>query len=167
MITALHALLYSEDPPATRAFFRDVLGWPYLEDTSSEPGWLIFRSGPSEIGVHPNSWTYGGESTTVPIHHEVSLMCDDLGATMIGLSAKAPSLRANQWIVGSACAPPFGYQRPVRYCSSTRATRPHTACSALGRRVSKTYTSAMSTETSMSDFFASVKITPLTGGTSP
>ena len=44
MITALHALLYSEDPPATRAFFRDVLGWPYLEDTSSEPGWLIFRS---------------------------------------------------------------------------------------------------------------------------
>ncbi|HLM21580.1 MAG TPA: VOC family protein [Propionibacteriaceae bacterium] len=88
MITALHALLYSEDPPATRAFFRDVLGWPYLEDTSSEPGWLIFRSGPSEIGVHPNSWTYGGESTTVPIHHEVSLMCDDLGATMIGLSAK-------------------------------------------------------------------------------
>ena len=88
MITALHALLYSEDPSATRAFFRDVLGWPYLEDTSSEPGGLIFRSGPSEIGVHPNSWTYGGESTTVPIHHEVSLMCDDLGATMSELSAK-------------------------------------------------------------------------------
>ena len=63
MITALHALLYSEDPPATRAFLRDVLGWPYLEDTNSAPGWLIFRSGPSEIGVHPNSWSYGGEST--------------------------------------------------------------------------------------------------------
>ena len=88
MITALHALLYSEDPPATRAFFRDVLGWPYLEDTNSEPGWLIFRSGPSELGVHPNSWTYGGESTSVPIHHEISLMCDDLAATMTELSAK-------------------------------------------------------------------------------
>src|SRR5688572_31122115 len=88
MITALHALLYSEDPPATRAFLRDILGWPYLEDTNSEPGWLIFRSGPSELGVHPNSWTYGGESRRVPIHHEVSLMCDDLAATMRELSAK-------------------------------------------------------------------------------
>jgi hypothetical protein len=88
MITALHALRYSEDPPATRAFFREVLGWPYLEDTDSERGWLIFRSGPSEIGVHPNSWTYGGESTTVPIHHEISLMCDDLGATISELSAR-------------------------------------------------------------------------------
>jgi hypothetical protein len=29
------------------------------------------------------------------------------------------------------------------------------------------YASAMSTETSILDFFASVKITPLTGGTSP
>jgi hypothetical protein len=37
-------------------------------------------------------------------------------------------------------------------------TRPHTTCS---------YASAMSTETSIFDFFASVKITPLTGGTSP
>jgi catechol 2,3-dioxygenase-like lactoylglutathione lyase family enzyme len=88
MITAVHTLIYSADPPATRAFFRDVLGWPYLEDTTSEPGWLIFRSGPSEIGVHPNSWTYGGELTTVPIHHEISLMCDDLAATMSQLSAK-------------------------------------------------------------------------------
>ena len=88
MITAVHTLIYSEDPPATRAFFRDVLGWPYLEDTHSEPGWLIFRSGPSEIGVHPNSLTYGGESTTVPIHHEISLMCDDLAATMSQLSTK-------------------------------------------------------------------------------
>jgi hypothetical protein len=39
MITAVHALLYSEDPPATRAFLRDVIGWPYLEDANSEPGW--------------------------------------------------------------------------------------------------------------------------------
>ncbi|HEX6758955.1 MAG TPA: hypothetical protein VF086_11220 [Propionibacteriaceae bacterium] len=43
-----------------------MLGWPYLEDANSGPGWLIFRSGPSELAVHPNSWTYGGESTTVP-----------------------------------------------------------------------------------------------------
>jgi predicted enzyme related to lactoylglutathione lyase len=85
MITALHALLYSDDPPTTRAFLRDVLEWPFLENPESGPGWLIFRSGPSELGVHPNSW---GQTTTVPIHHELSLICDDLPATIKELSAK-------------------------------------------------------------------------------
>jgi predicted enzyme related to lactoylglutathione lyase len=88
MITALHALLYSDDPPTTRAFLRDVLEWPFLENPKSGPGWLIFRSGPSELGVHPNSWTYQGQTTTVPIHHELSLICDDLAATMKELGAK-------------------------------------------------------------------------------
>ncbi len=88
MITALHALLYSEDPPTTRAFLRDVLGWPFLENPESGPGWLIFRSGPSELGVHPSSWTYAGQTTTLPVHHEISLICDDLAATMEELSAK-------------------------------------------------------------------------------
>ena len=31
MITAVHTLIYSDDAPATRAFFRDVLGWPFVE----------------------------------------------------------------------------------------------------------------------------------------
>jgi predicted enzyme related to lactoylglutathione lyase len=88
MITAIHALLYSEDPPTTRAFLRDVLEWPFVENVESGPGWLIFRSGPSEMGVHPNSWTYEGQTTTVPIHHEISLICDDLPATMKELSEK-------------------------------------------------------------------------------
>ena len=55
MITSLHALIYSDDPEATRAFLRDVLGWPYVEHAESEPGWLIFKTGPSELGVHPTS----------------------------------------------------------------------------------------------------------------
>jgi len=65
-----------------------VLEWPFLENAESGPGWLIFRSGPSEMGVHPNSWTYEGKTTTVPIHHEISLICDDLAATMKALSDK-------------------------------------------------------------------------------
>ena len=85
MINAVHVLLYSDDPDATRAFFRDVLEWPYLE---SDPGWLIFRSGPSELGVHPNSWTNQGKTNTVPLHHDVSFMCDDLEATIAELRAK-------------------------------------------------------------------------------
>jgi hypothetical protein len=85
MITAIHALLYSEDPEATRAFFRDVLNWPYWE---SEPGWPIFRSGPSELAIHPSTWTYEGETTTVPLHHDVSFMCDDLEATVAELTSR-------------------------------------------------------------------------------
>lgn len=88
MIIALHALLYSEDPPTTRAFLRDVLGWPFLENAESGPGWLIFRSGPSELAAHPSSWTYEGQTTNVGVHHEISLICDDLTATMDELRAK-------------------------------------------------------------------------------
>ena len=88
MITAIHTLIYSDDPAATRAFLRDVLGLPYVEDTGSEPGWLIFKTGPSELGVHPTSGTYDGGSYSHTVHHEVSLMCDDVKATRAELEAK-------------------------------------------------------------------------------
>lgn len=41
MITSIHTLIYSDDPPATRAFLRDVLGWPHVEHAESEQGWLM------------------------------------------------------------------------------------------------------------------------------
>src|SRR5688572_9976198 len=53
MITSMHLLIYSDDAPATRAFLRDVLGLPFVEDAGPEPGWLIFGTGRSELGVHP------------------------------------------------------------------------------------------------------------------
>ncbi|MBB5897066.1 VOC family protein [Kutzneria kofuensis] len=74
MITAVHTLVYASDAEAARAFFRDVLGWPHVD---AHDGWLIFRTGPSELGVHPG--TPG---------HEISLMCDDLEQTMAELGAK-------------------------------------------------------------------------------
>ena len=87
MIKAVHTLIYSDDPVATRAFLRDVLAWPYVEDVSSEPGWLIFKTGPSELGVHPTGDSHdGGPPTT--LHHSVSLMCDDVAATVAELEAK-------------------------------------------------------------------------------
>jgi catechol 2,3-dioxygenase-like lactoylglutathione lyase family enzyme len=88
MITSVHTLVYSDDPSATRAFLRDVLGWPYVEDTGSEPGWLIFRSGPSEMGVHPTSGTWEGGEYSHTVHHELSLMCDDISATKAELESK-------------------------------------------------------------------------------
>lgn len=88
MINAVHLLLYSDDAPATRAFLRDVLGWPHVADAGPEPGWLIFGSGPSEIGVHPTRSEWQGQTYESPRHHQISLMCDDLEATMADLRAK-------------------------------------------------------------------------------
>jgi catechol 2,3-dioxygenase-like lactoylglutathione lyase family enzyme len=88
MLTAVHTLIYSDDPAATRAFFRDVLGWPYLEHPESAPGWLIFKTGPSELGVHPTSYTHEGTEYSHPRHHSVSLMCDDIEATMAELAER-------------------------------------------------------------------------------
>src|SRR5581483_2990375 len=47
VIPAVHAIVYAEDPDAARAFFRDVLQWPNVD---AHGGWLIFRTGPSELG---------------------------------------------------------------------------------------------------------------------
>jgi catechol 2,3-dioxygenase-like lactoylglutathione lyase family enzyme len=85
MITALHTLIYAEDPDAARAFFRDVLGMPSA-DTGG--GWLIFKTGPSEMGVHPSSWEYGGSTGSTDQRFDLSLMCDDLEATMAELKTK-------------------------------------------------------------------------------
>lgn len=85
MITALHTLVYAEDPDAARAFFRDVLGLP-AADTGG--GWLIFKTGPSELGVHPSSWEHEGHRGSTDQRFDVSLMCDDLAKTMAELSAK-------------------------------------------------------------------------------
>lgn len=88
MITSIHTMIYSDDPPATRTFLRDVLGWPDVEHPESEAGWLIFRSGASEMGVHPTSGTWEGEAYSQPLHHEISLMCDDIAETRAELAAK-------------------------------------------------------------------------------
>lgn len=85
MITALHTLVYADDPEAARTFFRDVLQLPGV-DTGG--GWLIFKSGPSELGVHPTSWEHEGQSGGTDQHFDLSLMCDDLEATMDELTAR-------------------------------------------------------------------------------
>lgn len=88
MITAVHNLVYSDDAPATRAFFRDVLGLPFVEDGDSGDGWLIFDTGPSELGVHPTVTVWEGTEHRSPRQHLISFMCDDLAATMAELRSK-------------------------------------------------------------------------------
>lgn len=75
MITAVHTLVFADDAEAARAFFRDVLGLPYVD---AHDGWLIFRLPPGELAVHP------GDAP----RHELSLVCDDVDATVRELAAR-------------------------------------------------------------------------------
>ena len=74
-ITGMHTIVFSPEADAVRAVFRDAFGWDHID---SGDGWLIFAAPPAELGVHP------GEQPG----HSISLMCDDLAATMDELRAK-------------------------------------------------------------------------------
>jgi hypothetical protein len=82
MITGAHAILYSREPEADRAFLRDVLGFPHVD---AGGGWLIFRLPPAELAVHPSD----GASA-----QELYLMCDDLDATVAELAGRGVSAGA-------------------------------------------------------------------------
>jgi catechol 2,3-dioxygenase-like lactoylglutathione lyase family enzyme len=92
MITSIHALLYSDDVDATRTFLRDVLGLPHVTDATttdgSSTGWLIFGTGPSEVGVHPTRSEWDGQVWEAPRHVELSFMCEDVAATRAELEEK-------------------------------------------------------------------------------
>lgn len=75
MITGVHALIYTKDAEALRAFFRDTLGFGSVD---AGGGWLIFALPPAELGIHPDD--EGGS-------HELYLMCDDIEATLAELRA--------------------------------------------------------------------------------
>lgn len=66
MITGAHAIIFSKDPEADRAFLRDVIAFPYVD---AGGGWLIFGLPPAEVAVHPADG--GGR-------HQLFLMCDDI-----------------------------------------------------------------------------------------
>ncbi len=80
-ITGAHMLLYTSEPEALRATLRDVFGWPHVD---AGDGWLIFALPPSEIGVHPAE----GPTWDSGVRHQMTLMCDDIHATVRDLRAK-------------------------------------------------------------------------------
>jgi hypothetical protein len=50
MISGAHAIIYSTDAEADRAFLRDVFELPHVDVGD---GWLIFSLPPSEVAVQP------------------------------------------------------------------------------------------------------------------
>ena len=51
MIIGGHSIIYSTNPEADRAFFRDVLK---LSNVDTGGGWLIFGLPPAEVAFHPS-----------------------------------------------------------------------------------------------------------------
>jgi uncharacterized cupin superfamily protein len=76
-ITGVHAVLYTRDPEADRAWLADVLG---LESVDAGGGWLIFALPPAELAAHAAT----GDGGDV----ELYLMCQDLETTMHDLRRK-------------------------------------------------------------------------------
>ena len=82
MLNGAHAVIYSKDADADRAFLRDVVG---LRGVDAGGGWLIFGLPPSEVAVHP------AEEND---DHELFLMCDDVQGFVAEMQAR-----------GVACSP--------------------------------------------------------------
>ena len=76
MITGAHTVIFTPDPDAVRALFRDVLALPCVD---AGDGWLIFALPPAEVAAHP---------ADRPGSHELYLMCDDIEATVAELLGK-------------------------------------------------------------------------------
>jgi predicted enzyme related to lactoylglutathione lyase len=76
VITAAHAIIFTKDADAVRAFLRDVFG---LSSVDAGGGWPIFGPLPAELAVHPTD----GET-----RDELYLIADDLHATVAELNAK-------------------------------------------------------------------------------
>lgn len=75
-IIGVHAMIYTKDAEADRAFLRDVLE---LKAVDAGGGWLIFALPPTEMGVHP------GERNDV---FELSFITDDVDAEVARLRQK-------------------------------------------------------------------------------
>ena len=84
-ITGAHVLLYTTDPDSDRAFFRDVLGFRWVD---AGRGWLIFGLPPSELALHPIDNQAAPADTASAVLY---LMCDDVEATVRSLESKGVS----------------------------------------------------------------------------
>ena len=88
MIHGAHVIIYSKDPEADRAFFRDVLKY---ESVDAGHGWLIFALPPAEVAVHPSD-----ENDA----HELFLMCDDVQGFIAAMGeqmVKCSSVDEQRW----------------------------------------------------------------------
>jgi catechol 2,3-dioxygenase-like lactoylglutathione lyase family enzyme len=80
MIKGMHAMFYSSQAEALRAFLRDKLG---LGATDVGGGWLIFDAPEADLGVHPTEGNKPPSGTA-----DISFYCDDIAATVKEMKAR-------------------------------------------------------------------------------
>src|SRR5262245_10104190 len=103
-LVGAHSIIYSKDPEADRAFFRDVLDLPNVDVGE---GWLIFGLPPAEVAFHPSE-----END----QHELYLMVDDVTALVATLAQRGVAsspVRAMDWGVLTQITLPGGGQLGV------------------------------------------------------
>jgi catechol 2,3-dioxygenase-like lactoylglutathione lyase family enzyme len=81
MISGAHAIIFSSDADADRAFFRDLLGLGFVD---AGDGWLIFALPPAELAVHPAEPGKAGQ--------ELYLLCEDIDTVATELESKGISV---------------------------------------------------------------------------
>jgi hypothetical protein len=109
MIQGAHFLLYSTNPEADRAFFRDVLRFPYVDDGG---GWLIFKLPASEMGIHPSDGSFQQQHGETAIAGSVLyLMCDNVREmiqTLQSSGVNCASTQEEEWGISTTVALPSG-----------------------------------------------------------
>lgn len=87
MIKSMHAMFYSSEAEALRAFLRDKLG---LSGTDVGGGWLIFDVPAADIGVHPTDCPAEGSTAEEPPSGtaHISFTCDDIEGTVAELRSR-------------------------------------------------------------------------------
>ena len=80
MIKGMHAMFYSSEAEALRAFLRDKLG---MGATDVGEGWLIFDAPEADLGVHPTEGKDPPSGTA-----DISFYCDDIEGTVEALQSR-------------------------------------------------------------------------------
>ena len=109
MVNGVHILVYSTNPEADRAFFRDVLQFASVD---AGGGWLIFALPPAEAAFHP----VGDDAGPRHAGHQmlgavVYLMCDDLAAFVASLAARnveCTEIETEAWGIRTTIRMPSG-----------------------------------------------------------
>lgn len=109
MILGAHVLIYTTNPDADRAFFRDVLEFQGIDIGG---GWLIFKLPPSELALHPGDGQFAQRHADhVMPGALVYLMCDHLQATIASLAKKnvqCTDVETEEWGIRTTIRMPSG-----------------------------------------------------------
>lgn len=80
MIRGMHAMFYSSEAKALRAFIKEKLRLPA---TDVGDGWLIFDAPEADLGVHPTENDNPPSGTA-----DISFYCDDIQGTVAQMKAQ-------------------------------------------------------------------------------